>query len=115
MFLKKSETFISNLFLKKLIQELYKNANEYNEIVNSESLYEMIPSIYKMDGISPLPEKFKFKIKVKNDLIELYKVVGVIPILESPIPDQLPCTECINKRLRYSSDQVSYFLKTEKL
>ena len=74
----------------------------------------MIPSFCKLESVSPLTEKFKFKIKVDDDLMEQLNTVGLIPILLSSIPDQLPCAKCSEKRMRTSSDEISYFIQLSK-
>lgn len=77
----KFKTFISNHFLKKLLQKSFNNANKLDRIINSKVLHEMISSNHKKESISLLPKAFKYKIEILSDFIDQNKVVEVRIVL----------------------------------
>lgn len=73
------------------------------------TIFNQIPSVGKIESICPLPDDDN--IRFSNEWIGSYggNSIGFIPILLSSVFDQLPCVSCFCKRIRLSSDQVSYF------
>ncbi|KAK8892306.1 hypothetical protein M9Y10_029531 [Tritrichomonas musculus] len=112
VFLKKSEKFNSPQFLHKLLHESFETTKEREVEINSSYYYDLIPSQMKIESLYPLPEKFIYKEEIKNNLLESQKVVGFIPVLTSSIPEQFPCAKCDKKRLRQTTDDISYFMQS---
>ena len=73
----------------------------------------MISSNYKIESLLPLPKNFNYKKVIEKSQFsnngDENDIVGFIPLLLSTIPAQLPSVVCGKRRIRVSSDDISYF------
>lgn len=79
-----------------------------DEIIPCSSLYKMIPSDDKIESIYPLPKQSFISNDISYHKQENKRIVGYIPILLYSMPEVLPSLKCDERRLRNSSEQVSY-------
>lgn len=101
-FLKKSENYIPTQFMLKLLKETYENCK--NNSLSLNEIYNLIKKEYKMESISPLPDSLN--IQMPQNKSDTYMF---IPIIVSSIHEPLPSVIFTDKRLRTSSDKISYF------
>ena len=107
LFLKLSEQFISSKFISKILTKSIEKAINC-QIIQCTSLYKEIPSSNKLESFYPLPNNFIFRNKINYRKMDNNRIIGFIPILIDSIPDNLPSVKCGKRRLRKSSEQVTY-------
>lgn len=111
-FLRKSEKFISGKFISNLLFESFKFAEKDN-LLSSSQLYELIPSNSKYENFTPIPLKWKFSENLLKVCTTFDKIQGFVPILITSIPDQLSPIKFGDKAIRYTTDQISEFIRSK--